>query len=223
MDNFQNILQGQRLKVEPITGVVVRGDRLRVAVDHDGFVTSLAERKGGMHTGVVKLDTLTDSVGPRAENHHFLAIRRHHLGNLVIARVVVRGFRRKFPGTGVDCLEHRADAHAVPQRTQLPLSHTAQGSHLSIGKTVLLPVGHERRGELSFCGNLSCNLIDQLDLIKEPRINPCGLMQLLHSGALPQCLLHGDNSSIRGANGLGDKFFGFERLLTPVEGAPPLL
>jgi hypothetical protein len=33
--DLQHVLDGQRLEVEPVGGVVVGGDRLRVAVDHD--------------------------------------------------------------------------------------------------------------------------------------------------------------------------------------------
>src|SRR3546814_18733459 len=37
-DDLEHVLEGQRLEVEPVRGVVVGGDRLRVAVDHDRFV-----------------------------------------------------------------------------------------------------------------------------------------------------------------------------------------
>ncbi|CAM5561414.1 hypothetical protein SBADM41S_01616 [Streptomyces badius] len=35
--DLQDVLQGERLEVEPVGGVVVGGDGLRVAVDHDGL------------------------------------------------------------------------------------------------------------------------------------------------------------------------------------------
>ena len=38
VDDLQDVLQGERLEVEPVGGVVVGGDGLRVAVDHDGLV-----------------------------------------------------------------------------------------------------------------------------------------------------------------------------------------
>ena len=37
-DQLEHVLGGERLEVEAVGGVVVGGDRLRVAVDHDGLV-----------------------------------------------------------------------------------------------------------------------------------------------------------------------------------------
>src|ERR1051325_2723815 len=37
VDDLQHVLGGERLEVEAVGGVVVRRNRLRVAVDHDGF------------------------------------------------------------------------------------------------------------------------------------------------------------------------------------------
>ena len=44
-DDLQHVLQGQRLEVEPVGGVVVGGNGLRVAVDHDRFVAVLGQGK----------------------------------------------------------------------------------------------------------------------------------------------------------------------------------
>src|SRR6478609_8937192 len=48
-----------------VGGVVVGGDRLRVAVDHHGLVAGVAQREGGVDAGVVELDALADAVGAR--------------------------------------------------------------------------------------------------------------------------------------------------------------
>src|SRR3546814_9300991 len=42
-DDLQHVFQRDRLKVKTIGGVVVGGNRFRVAVDHDGLVTRSEE------------------------------------------------------------------------------------------------------------------------------------------------------------------------------------
>jgi hypothetical protein len=69
VDDFQHILQRHRLEVEAVAGVVVGGDGLRIAVDHDGLVAVLAQRQRGMHAAVVELDALADAVGPATQHH----------------------------------------------------------------------------------------------------------------------------------------------------------
>ena len=40
--NLQNIFEGQRLEIQAVRSVVVGGDGLGIAIDHDGFVTRIA-------------------------------------------------------------------------------------------------------------------------------------------------------------------------------------
>ena len=49
LDDVEDVLEGQRLEVEAVGGVVVGGHRLGVAVDHDGLDARLAEGEGGVH------------------------------------------------------------------------------------------------------------------------------------------------------------------------------
>ena len=65
-----HVLERQRLEVQPVGGVVVGGDRLRVAVDHHRVAAQLAHGLGGVHAAVVELDPLADPVGARAEDDH---------------------------------------------------------------------------------------------------------------------------------------------------------
>ena len=45
VDDLEHVLQRERLEVEPVGGVVVGGDGLGVAVDHDRLVAGLAQRQ----------------------------------------------------------------------------------------------------------------------------------------------------------------------------------
>ena len=78
VDDLQHVLERQRLEVQAVGGVVVRGDGLRVAVDHHGLVARVAQREGGVDAGVVELDALADAVRAGAQDDHrgLLARRR---------------------------------------------------------------------------------------------------------------------------------------------------
>ncbi len=62
--DLQDVLQRERLEVEPVGGVVVGRDGLGVAVDHDGLEPGPRQLERGVHAGVVELDALPDAVGP---------------------------------------------------------------------------------------------------------------------------------------------------------------
>ena len=68
--DLEHVLERQRLEVEPVGGVVVGGDGLGVAVDHDRLearaALALAERHRGVDAGVVELDALPDPVRARS-------------------------------------------------------------------------------------------------------------------------------------------------------------
>src|SRR5439155_17244127 len=99
----EHFLQPERLEVQPVRGVVVRGHRLRVAVDHHCFVAEGAKALRGVHAAVVELDSLTDAVRAGAEDDDawFLAARRRLVG-LAPGRVVIRRGGLDLTGTRVD-------------------------------------------------------------------------------------------------------------------------
>ena len=68
--DLDHILGGQRLEIEPVGGVVIGRDGLRVAVDHDRLDAGLAQAVGGMDAAIVELDALADAVRAAAEDDH---------------------------------------------------------------------------------------------------------------------------------------------------------
>ena len=66
-DDVHDIVERQRLEVQPVAGVIVGRHRLGVAVDHDGFVASFTQGEAGVHAAVVELDALPDAVRPRTQ------------------------------------------------------------------------------------------------------------------------------------------------------------
>ncbi len=155
--DLQHVLEGQRLEVEPVGGVVVGGDRLRVAVDHHGLEVDLAQRHHRVHAGVVELDALADPVRPGAQDHHLRPVRRRDLGLLVVGGVVVRRGRRELGRAGVDGLVDRAQPEPVAQRPHAVLAGQlgAQRGELPVGQpgplgpAQQLLVEHRRRARIS--------------------------------------------------------------------------
>ena len=61
--NVEHVFGGQRFKEQDVAGVVVGADRFWVAIDHDRFNTHLAQGETGMAAAVIKLDSLTNTIG----------------------------------------------------------------------------------------------------------------------------------------------------------------
>ena len=106
----ENVFKHERLKVEAVAGVVVGGDGLRVAVDHDGLVAVVLERESGVAAAVVELDALADAVGAGAENDDLGRCGRRRLVLFVVGGVEVGRHGFEFGGAGVDELEDGANS-----------------------------------------------------------------------------------------------------------------
>ena len=72
LDDVHHILVRQRLEIEPVCGVEVGRDRLRVVVDDDDVISGFLERPDTVYRRVVELDTLTDSDRSGAEDYDCL-------------------------------------------------------------------------------------------------------------------------------------------------------
>ncbi len=90
-EDFEDVFQRQRFEIEPVGGVVVGADRLRVAVDHDGLVARIGQREAGVAAAIVELDPLADAVRAAAEDDDLLGVRS---GAPRIPRRPSRGPRR---------------------------------------------------------------------------------------------------------------------------------
>ena len=114
-----DILDGERLEIEPVRGVVVRRYGLWVAVDHDGLDACFLQTVAGVNAAVVELDPLSDAVGSSAEDDHLAGIAGIGLvfglrsTVSLVAAVHVGRARGELGGTGVDSLEYRNDAQTV--------------------------------------------------------------------------------------------------------------
>ena len=106
VDDFKYVLQGQRLEIQTIRGVVIGRDGLRVAIDHDGFITIFTQGESRVHAAIVKLDALPDTVGTASEHHDFFTIGGCGLALLFVRRVEIRRIGRELGRAGINTLVH---------------------------------------------------------------------------------------------------------------------
>ena len=159
----EDFLRRERLEVEPVGGVVVGRDRLRVAVDHDRLEPEGAEGLRGVHAAVVELDALSDPVRARPEDDHAGRIRiRQALVRLAPGGVEVVRPGLHLAGAGVDAPECWQNPLLVPATAHLHPTHSERSAD-----RVVSPPGALRAKEVAG-GQL---LSRMLDLSQKPRVN----------------------------------------------------
>ena len=180
-DHRTDVLERERLEVEPVNRVVVGRDGLRVAVDHYRLVALLAQGEGGVAAAVVELDPLADPVGTAPENHDLRAVGRVRLALPFVRAVEVRRERLEFGGARIDPLVDRMQVHFVtPRRNRLGLDAeddtqllVAEAGALEREQQVVRHLARtdHRRGAAQFH--------DLRELRQEPRIDTRRLVHLL--------------------------------------------
>src|ERR1700733_12336438 len=73
-NNSNHIFRRERLKIQAVRGIVVGRNRLRVAVNHDGFIPCILQGIGRMYTAIIKLNPLPYAVRPTTKDDNFFAI-----------------------------------------------------------------------------------------------------------------------------------------------------
>ena len=111
----EHVFEGERLEVEAVAGVVVGGDGLGIAIDHDRLVAVVAQRERSVAAAVVELDSLPDAIGPAAQDDDLLAIGGRGLVFFFVGRVQVRREALELGGAGVDALVDGAYAVLLAQ------------------------------------------------------------------------------------------------------------
>jgi hypothetical protein len=131
--DLEHVLDRQGLEIQPVGGVVVGGDRLRIAVDHDRLHPELGEREGGVAAAVVELDPLPDPVRTAAQDDGLAPVGRLRLvlGDLaqragLIGRVHIGRGGIELRRAGVDALEHGTHAQRPADLADLALGLQAQ-------------------------------------------------------------------------------------------------
>ena len=71
LHDILHMLKIDGLEIQNVARVVVRAHGLGVAVVQNALHAQIAQREGGMHATIVKLDSLPNAVGSPADNQHF--------------------------------------------------------------------------------------------------------------------------------------------------------
>ena len=74
MNDLDNILECEGFKIQLVTHIKVCRYSLRVRVDHDRLIASFSKSENCLHTAVVELNALPNSVRPTPEDYYFLTI-----------------------------------------------------------------------------------------------------------------------------------------------------
>ena len=101
MDDVQDVFFRQRLKVQPIGGIVIRAHGFRIAIHHDGLNAFVPQRHGCVHTAIVELDALSNSVGTSAQDDYLLPTGRARLAFSSISGIQIGSVRFEFRGAGI--------------------------------------------------------------------------------------------------------------------------
>src|SRR5690606_11285360 len=187
--HFEHVFQGQRLEVQPVAGVVVGGDRLRVAVDHDGLVAGLRQGEGRVDAAVVELHALADPVGSGAEDDDLGLAAGRDLGLLVVAGVQVGRGRGELGGAGVHGQVDRVHVEGVAQLPHDFFGAAGDLADLRVGEAELFGGAQQVRVEAGRGGEFAGLLVQPEDLVEEPRVDLGGLVEFRDRGPGPQGLL----------------------------------
>ena len=189
VDDLEHVFKRQGLEVQAIGGVVVGGDGLGVAIDHDGLVAVFTHGQCSVHTAVIKLDALADPVGAAAKYHDLLAIRWTGLTLAalgLVGGVHVGGVGGKFGRAGVHPLVNRPHAQGAPLVTQGGVRGAQLLGQAPVGKSFLLERAQGRRIEVieALGLQLKFDLHNLLDLHQKPGVYLGQRMHLLDAHAL---------------------------------------
>ena len=148
-----------------------------------------------MHARVVELDALADAVWPRTENQDRRLVARCNLSLFVVGGVVVRGTCLELGRTRIDCLVHRLNAKTFAQCADISFFDRvavsgSQARELDVGEAMALGVSQQFLSQLRGATNFVGDLVDEFDLVEEPRVNVGRFMNLRVCCPRPQCELY---------------------------------
>ena len=203
LDDVHDILERERLEVEAVGRVIVRGDRLGVAVDHDGLIALGLERVGSMHAAVVELDALANPVRSCREDHDtgLFCLMELRCPSYLIGEVVVARAGSKLACTGIDRLYDRTDSQYLAKGTYDLFLLAREIGNLAVREAHLLCCKHVlciHAGKATLVDGALC-LHDILDAEEEPLIDAGALVQVLDRPATAQRLCNIEDAIRRGA------------------------
>ena len=186
----QHILQGQRLEIQLVGGVVVCGNRLRIAVYNDGLKAQLFQGDRRVDAAVVELNALSDTVRAAAQDHDLLAVGvdraliRRVVGGIIVSAVLRSAHMDALPG-----LRHADGLSGIPD---LILRYFQKLCQVAVGEAVLFRLCQRfRRRHASLSFQKLFLLFHQLThLLDEIGLDFRQLIEFFRGGAFADRLVH---------------------------------
>ena len=199
-----HILRGEGLKVQPVGGVIVGGDGLRVVVDDDHVIAQLFQGLDTVDGAVIKFNALADPNGAGPQDDDGVPAGPGEVPGitvLVIGGVEVRGLGLEFRRAGV---HHLIAGGAVGQGCWV---HPRQAGQGLVRVAVFLRLEIGLLGEPALQGGLEGDQV--LQFANEPLVNLGDIVNVVHRHPLGQGLkngeqpqvIHGGQAFIQGAAG----------------------
>ena len=189
LHHVQHVFLGERLEIQSVGGIEIRGNGFRVVVDDRHVVAHCLQRPHTVHGGIVELDALADADRAGTEHHHAGLIRLALAGfaHIVVGRIEIGRERAELRAAGVHHLIDRAAVRGqrVTADARERLVREAQALHLKIRLFV------ERPG-----GDFLLRAGQAADGAEEETVNARGLINLLDGHAVLQRLIHGEQAHI---------------------------
>ena len=126
LGNLYHVFKGERLEIQAIGDIEIRGYSFRIAVNHNGFIAICAQGQGGMHAAVIEFNALTYAIGPSPQHHDLVPGRRCSLAFFLIGGIHIGGGRSKFGGAGIDTFVDRPHAEGVARPLHFDFLDTEQ-------------------------------------------------------------------------------------------------
>ena len=209
----EDVFDGERFEVEAVAGVVVGGNRLGIAVDHDGFVAVFAQREAGVAAAVIEFNSLPDAVGPAAEDDDFLLVGGRGFVFFFVGRIKIRRVAFEFGGAGVHALVDGIDAVLLAQVADfflIAFAAQAPGSgEAAVGESHALGVaqdcGRDRFHRMLF--DFQLHVVNFFELVEEPGVDAGHFRDLLDGVALADGVANvGKALGMRRDQALGENF-----------------
>ena len=174
---FHDILERERLEVQPVGCVVVGGNCFRVGVDHHDFVPQAPQFERRVAAAPIELDALADAVGSAAEYHDCLAplalggwsrASRRWCGARV-AGIVVWRFRLEFAGACIDFPEFGSYAKRQTPCAYFVFAFAGRICDLLVAEAERFGLPEKRRVHRGF-SHVFAKCFDFCELRLEPRV-----------------------------------------------------
>ena len=155
-------LERERFEIEPVARVVVGRHRFRVGVQQDRLVAEPSESQRRARAAIVELDSLTDSVGTRAEDDDRRVRPRGRGIRGFVGEVEVRRSGLELRGARI---------HGETARSRAAAAHFVLADREHEGHRCIWQSEPLRVGDVSGRGELALGACDCPQLVREIRVD----------------------------------------------------